>query len=283
MPQIKDILAKVWLRRGTTGILSRRLCGGAITRILPTDQPQVNNRQADALIRNDQGALQHVEFQSTNDSDFPFRMLEYWVYFRRQYMEDVNQCVFYIGNDPLRLPSTFTARRTQHSYEIVNLQDYDSNDLLASPDWGDNLWSLGARGERPMILRELLARLSGIANAAERAACLAELTAFSGILRIDRLLVQKMKEFPVLDMDFKDNAVIQHYTREAEALGRQTGLEEGLREGAQLQLLDLLNEKFGPLPASTADRVHAASLDQIKLWARRILRANSIEETLSER
>ena len=90
---IKDILARTWLRRGEGGILSRRLCEGLIAQHLPTDQPQVNNRQADALIRNEKGKLHHIEFQATNEPDFPFRMLEYHVYFFRQYQEPVHQTI----------------------------------------------------------------------------------------------------------------------------------------------------------------------------------------------
>ena len=64
MAKIKDILCKVWLRRGSDGILSRRVCGGKIADYLPTEQPEISNRQADMLIRNDKGVLKHVEFQA---------------------------------------------------------------------------------------------------------------------------------------------------------------------------------------------------------------------------
>src|SRR5450432_970882 len=103
MSKTKDILSKVWLRRGTDGILSRRLCDGKIVEHLPTEQPQISNRQVDMLVRNDQGHAQHVEFHATNDSELPFRMLDYWVYFRREYAQPLRQCVFYIGNEPMRL------------------------------------------------------------------------------------------------------------------------------------------------------------------------------------
>lgn len=82
MPKTTHILRKVWLRRGSDGILSRRVCGGKIADYLPAGQPQISNRQADMVIRNDHGALKHVEFQASNEAEFPFRMLKYRVYFR---------------------------------------------------------------------------------------------------------------------------------------------------------------------------------------------------------
>ena len=144
MPKTKDILSKVWLRRGTNGILSRRLCGGDIVEHLPTEQPEISNRAVDMLVRNDKGLIQHVEFQATNELGIAFRMLVYWVYFRGELGTGVRQCVFYIGNEPMRLPSEFAEGRTTHAFDIINLQDYDAADLLESPDWGDNLWALGA-------------------------------------------------------------------------------------------------------------------------------------------
>ncbi len=97
MAKTKDTLSKVWLRRASEGILSRRLCGGRIAEQLPTEQPQISNRQVDMLVRNDQGQIHHVEFQATQEPGFAFRMLDYWVYFRREYGQPVHQRVFYIG------------------------------------------------------------------------------------------------------------------------------------------------------------------------------------------
>ena len=61
MPETEDILSKVWLRRGTDGSLSRRLCGSRIIEQLPTEQPRISNRQVDMLVRNDLGVIRHIE------------------------------------------------------------------------------------------------------------------------------------------------------------------------------------------------------------------------------
>jgi hypothetical protein len=70
MAKTKDILFKVWLRRGSDGILSRRICSGKIAEQLPTEQPQISNRQADMLIRNERDEPHHVEFQASNEIRF---------------------------------------------------------------------------------------------------------------------------------------------------------------------------------------------------------------------
>lgn len=272
MSKTRDILAKVWLRRRTDGILSRRLCGGRIDHDLPTEQPTIANRQVDMLVRNDQGAIHHVEFQASNEADFPFRMLEYWVYLRRYYQQPVWQCVFYIGREALRIPSAFEERETRHRYEIVNLHEYQADELLRSPDWGDNLWALGARGDRAEVLGELLRKLQPMTGA-DRESALAELTAFSGILKLDELLSEKLKEFSMLTIDLRDNAVVRPLMEESH--------REGVEEGRRDLLLELLAEKFGAVPTWASERVRAASADQLDRWARKILRSDSLEDTLA--
>jgi predicted transposase YdaD len=233
MAKTKDILCKVWLRRGSGGILSRRICGdGGISEYLPTEQPQISNRQADMLIRNGCGELHHVEFQAANELDFAFRMLDYWVFFRREYGEAVRQCVFYIGNESMRLAPYFAEGGTRHEFDVVNLQEYDAKELLASADWGDNLWALGARGERPAVLEALLGKLAAMGRA-EQEDALAELTAFSGILKLDGLLNEKLKEFPMLNVDLKENAVVRPLIEQGRQEGRLEGRQEGRLEGRQ--------------------------------------------------
>lgn len=263
----KDILCKVWLRRGSDGILARKLCGGRIVEQLPTEMPQVWNRQADLLVRNEAGEVHHVEFQASNDPDFGFRMLEYWVLLRRQYGQAVIQSVFYIGWEPMRLQPRYEEHRTAHEFVIVNLRDYTAEELLASPDWGDNLWALGAVGDPPVVLRAVIERLIRLPREAREPA-LAELAALSGILKLDELLEDRLKEFPMLDIDLKDNAVIRPL------------IERGRREGQQQLLLELLQEKFGPLPAWVSARLREGSAEDLDRWAKRVLRSISLESTL---
>ena len=113
----------------------------------------------------------------------------------------VKQCVFYVGTEPMRLPSYFEEDGTRHPYELVNLQDYGARELLASPDWGDNLWALGAKGDRPAVLLEILEKVR-VLTGEEQNCALAELTAFSGILKLDNLLKQQF----VVDGDGNDAA-----------------------------------------------------------------------------
>ena len=136
---------------------------------------------------------------------------------------------------------------------------------------GRQLWALGAKGDRPAVLKEILAKLLAMTRE-EQEPALAELTAFSGILKLDDLLSQKLKEFPMLTVDLKENAVVRPLIEE--------GRQEGQQEGRRALLLDLLAEKFGAVPAWAAQRVQSASIDQLDQWARKVLHNTTLDDIL---
>ncbi|QIS10966.1 Rpn family recombination-promoting nuclease/putative transposase [Nocardia arthritidis] len=59
-------------------------------------------------------------------------------------------------------------------------------------------------------------------------------------------------------------------------------LAEGRIEGRAETLLDQLQDKFESVPADIADRVHAADPDQLRIWTRRILHADTLEDVFTQ-
>ena len=63
-------------------------------------------------------------------------------------------------------------------------------------------------------------------------------------------------------------------------LGEQKGLSRGRQEGMQDLLHELLTEKFGPLPPWAAERLQAATAEDLHAWAKRVLHGATLEDTL---
>jgi hypothetical protein len=55
----------------------------------------------------------------------------------------------------------------------------------------------------------------------------------------------------------------------------------GYKYGYASVLLEALARRFGPFPATVEDIVRAAEIDQLDLWADRILTAESVDEVLA--
>ena len=80
MAQNFDVSAKTIFLHPGNGIIRRALFHGQVEEYLATEQPQVSNKRADMVVRNSDGEIHHVEFQTKNDSALGLRMLGYYYF-----------------------------------------------------------------------------------------------------------------------------------------------------------------------------------------------------------
>jgi predicted transposase/invertase (TIGR01784 family) len=65
--------------------------------------------------------------------------------------------------------------------------------------------------------------------------------------------------------------------------GRQQGIQQGIQQGAQGMLLRLLRQRFGDaVSPQVVQRVATASLEQIEVWAERVLSAATLAEVIAD-
>ena len=65
---------------------------------------------------------------------------------------------------------------------------------------------------------------------------------------------------------------------EAFVSGAEQLRREGRREGRAEALAELLEQRFGPLPRETRQKLQQASSDQIAHWLKRVLSAACLED-----
>lgn len=65
--------------------LLEMLCGSEVVELLNIEQPSVKMRRADLVVRLKDGRILHVELQSEDEEDMPWRMLEYYPPIRLAY------------------------------------------------------------------------------------------------------------------------------------------------------------------------------------------------------
>lgn len=285
MAQRYDVSLKALFLREGDGIMRRLLFGGKVTEHLATEQPQVFNHRADMVVRTEDGSLHQVEFQTSNETGFAVRMLEYYAYLVRAHQQHVVQTVLYLGQEPLRLERTYTSPSMDFRFEIVNLREYEAEPLLASQDWADNALALLAKGEREKALVAVIARLRAMKSEDQDWAASTVLL-LSGILGIEQAVNERLKEVGMINV--MENKVlgplIRQQFEEGERKGRTEGQQLGRLEGKLEGRLDLLQEqlteKFGSLPAWALQRLHAASAEELHSWAKRVLRSTTLEDTL---
>ena len=273
MAQRYDVSLKALFLSEGDGIIRRLLFGGKVIEFLATEQPQIFNHRADLVVRTEDRALHHVEFQTFNEAGFALRMLEYYAYLVRLYKQHVSQVVLYLGREPLRLERAYTSPSIGFQFEIVNLREYDAGPLLASEDWADNLLALLAKGKPEIALEVVLSRLRAMKSKDQDWAA-GTLLQLSGILGIEETVNDRLKEAGMINL--MENKVLGPLIRQQ----FEQGFEQGEQKGQQDLLQELLTEKFGSLPVWTLQRLRGASAEDMHAWAKRILRSTTLEDTL---
>jgi len=163
MAQSFDVTFKL-LFRNSRGVLSKLLFGEVVD--WPNvELPEVRYPRIDLLARCADGTLRHVEIQLRNESNFDFRMLEYYLGIRRVTGEHLHQTLLYIGRQPLRIKGIFESPSTRHEYSILNLREMDGTELLSSEDWADNEWALLTKTDPEKVIRVVFDKIRGLSGA----------------------------------------------------------------------------------------------------------------------
>ena len=111
-------------------LLAKDALGEArFTAILSGEIPRIPKLYADLVLATDDSRLFHIEFQSTNDLDMPWRMLEYYQELSALYSAEAGrrrpeivQCVVYVGRDTMIMGDRITHPRLSFSYECIDIR-----------------------------------------------------------------------------------------------------------------------------------------------------------------
>ena len=264
---LKDIFEEVPHR------LSKILSPAPIKELLPTSLPSTELR-VDFLARLEDESILHMEFQSFNDANMPWRMLRYYTAIAEKYKTyNIKQLLVYVGNRRLRMKSRLRFRNLTFSYEILDIRQIDCRVLLESPDPMDRLLACLCRVEDEAYLIEKLIKTMEGMNEEERKDYLLKaltLTELRPNLRIR--LTEEVKHMPIvvrpedirlpkkmLRKDILYRLGLEEGKKEGEIIGiekgKHIGLEEGLIKSAQEMLIAIIEGKLGHVPEEIANRI----------------------------
>jgi predicted transposase YdaD len=266
-----DVALKNILTRPGSSVLTQ-LIGASPLKWINVESPKVSNRRVDLLGELPDGNLVHIELQSKNEKDLPWRMAEYLFGIGRQYGRLPRQIVLYVGEAPMRMKDRVESPDVSVRFHIFDIRDLDGERLLASTNMGDNVLALLTRtGDQLKGVRRILERIAtGPAGARDEA--LAELFIFAGLRKIELQARQEARKMPILN-DIMDNKVIGPAIRK----GLRQGREEG-RLGQVEMLLNMAEKRFGRVPPAVGQRIAALKPAQLKRAGLRLLDARRIED-----
>ncbi len=280
---LKDIFEEVPHR------LSKILSPAPIKELLPTALPSTELR-VDFLARLEDESILHMEFQSFNDTNMPWRMLRYYTAIVEKYKtHNIKQLVVYVGNEKLRMKSSLKIKNLVFKYEILDIRQIDCKLLLESPDPMDRLLACLCKVEDEVYLIEKLIKTMEGMNDEERKDYLLKaltLTELRPNLRIR--LTEEVKPMPIvvrpediklpkrklrkdilyrlgleegkqIGLEEGKKVGLEEGKKEGEVIGiekgKQIGLEEGLLKSAQEMVITIIEGKLGYVPEEIANRI----------------------------
>ncbi len=109
-------------------------------KILDNTFPSTKERVADLVLQLEDGTIFHLELQTQNDKNMPFRMLEYYLLLKQRYPDKpINQMVLYVGDGRPNIPSSLETDNLRFSYEIRDIKDIKCKELLESDSLEDKI------------------------------------------------------------------------------------------------------------------------------------------------
>ena len=138
--------------------MTEKLAGAAPVEWLNVELPATRSLRADFVCRLTTGLLFHIEFNSYNEAELVWRMLDYLTDLRKKYGSVPKQVVLYIGREPLKMPNRIDVTDPPLSYEVemIDLGNLNAEELLASEKIGDVILAILNRQADP---RQTLARI----------------------------------------------------------------------------------------------------------------------------
>ncbi len=92
------------------------------------------------------GTILHIEFQSANDKDMPYREGIYCLLLGQKYRRRVRQVVLYLGQPTMRMEDRVDLGETKSAYRLMDIREMDARRLIASGRPGDLVLAMLAGG-----------------------------------------------------------------------------------------------------------------------------------------
>lgn len=247
--------------------------GRRVKAFFNVELPKVQDRRVDLLILLDDDTILHVELQSTNDSRIVFRMGHYYLLLKERYGLPVRQVVLYLGSARMAMPDRVEGDGNRFTFETIDIREFDALAMAETGRPADLALAILAGGadERLTEILRCVMRLKGPA----RQRLIAQILVLAGLRGRVKQVEWELTNMSGVVIDIRKNPFLLRLRDEA--------IAQGKAEGMALLLQEQLETKFGPLPRWARPRIAKASQRQLEGWARKVLKATSVEGVLGPR
>ena len=163
-----DQTVKALFQGDRPSLLLEMLTGGVpVHQVLNVELARVVERRADLVFLLNDESIFHLEFQTRNDKEMPYREGIYCLLLGQKYRRRVRQAVIYLGEAKMRMPSELDLGQTKVAYTLIDIREIDAEKLMAGGHPADLPLAMLARGGANR-LTEILKRANGLPDEERR-------------------------------------------------------------------------------------------------------------------
>ncbi|AEG16885.1 hypothetical protein Desku_3404 [Desulfofundulus kuznetsovii DSM 6115] len=262
-----------------------------VIRQLNIEFPLVEKKRSDLILecRTEKGpAAVHMEFQSTNDSDIPFRMLRYATDLKQKYNLPVYQVLIYFGDREINMADGLSFHFNAQNYLDYRFRAVDLGGITVEEIKKTGNYTLYAllpltdrkkrkqKGES--FLKECaeeIARTPLSFEEKQKALLRAEI--FAGLLYEEQVIEMIFREVENM-LDLEQSAGYRRIFNKGIEKGIEKGMEKGRRETLRENVLRLLYRKFKKLPAPYVEKIRTLDEYALGMILDNIFEINSLSE-----
>lgn len=90
----------------------------------------MQERRVDLVLSLEDGSILHIEFQSTNDRNMAYRMVEYWPLIKRRFRRPLRQVVLYVGQARPAIANRLEEDDLRFSYGVMDIREIGADVLM---------------------------------------------------------------------------------------------------------------------------------------------------------
>ncbi|MGH9722161.1 MAG: hypothetical protein ACRD8O_18280 [Bryobacteraceae bacterium] len=104
-------------------LLDEITCAVPVKEFLNVELPKMQERRVDLVLSLEDRSILHLEFQSRNHRDMPYRMAMYHLLLTQRYRRHLRHVVLYVGERKMRMQTRLDSGPMQFHYELKDIRE----------------------------------------------------------------------------------------------------------------------------------------------------------------
>ncbi len=199
--------------------------------------------------KEDDEFILQIEFQTNDQKDMIYRMVEYHALLLRKYKYPVKQFVVYLGQATPKMRTSLKEEEVMKGFGLINLHALDHEQLLHSQIPEEIILAILGKFdiEVEKVIENIIRRLKEVSRdefALQK--YVRQLGILSRLRNLEEIVTQKTKAMPItydITKDYLYNEGIKEGEKRGEKKGEKRGEKKGIEEGKKVMILEMLKDE----------------------------------------